>query len=219
MADVAADLAERGVRAPDGRGRRPVHTQFLIEDLADELQLVVAPFFVGESRAPRFVERRPLPVDRRASRANSPRPADRRRRAAALRALGPFDAAGSTPSPARGRAFTRSVMRGRGRWVRRDLRGSRRADAGRRRLRDPRDPAAGAGRARGRLPVGADRASRWSRSRCCCSRLVRSPPVRRVIAGVFGAVVVVAIVVAALDFAFEWTVERTVQPRSTTGRE
>lgn len=33
-----------------------MHTQFLIEQLADELQLVVAPFFVGEARAPRFVE-------------------------------------------------------------------------------------------------------------------------------------------------------------------
>jgi 5-amino-6-(5-phosphoribosylamino)uracil reductase len=32
-----------------------VHTQFLTENLADELQLVVAPFFVGDSRAPRFV--------------------------------------------------------------------------------------------------------------------------------------------------------------------
>jgi 5-amino-6-(5-phosphoribosylamino)uracil reductase len=32
-----------------------VHTQFLTADLADELQLVVAPFFVGDSRAPRFV--------------------------------------------------------------------------------------------------------------------------------------------------------------------
>ena len=43
-------------RAPaDGRGRRDVHTQFLTADLADELQLVVAPFFVGDSRARRFV--------------------------------------------------------------------------------------------------------------------------------------------------------------------
>ena len=30
-------------------------TQFLTADLADELQLVVAPFFVGDSRARRFV--------------------------------------------------------------------------------------------------------------------------------------------------------------------
>jgi 5-amino-6-(5-phosphoribosylamino)uracil reductase len=32
-----------------------VHTQFLTDDLVDELQLVVAPVFVGDSQAPRFV--------------------------------------------------------------------------------------------------------------------------------------------------------------------
>ena len=32
-----------------------MHTQFLTAGLADELHLVVAPFFVGDSRAPRFV--------------------------------------------------------------------------------------------------------------------------------------------------------------------
>jgi 5-amino-6-(5-phosphoribosylamino)uracil reductase len=37
----------------EGGGR--VHTQFLAGDLADELQLVVAPFFVGDGRARRFV--------------------------------------------------------------------------------------------------------------------------------------------------------------------
>ena len=36
----------------EGGGR--MHTQFLTAGLADELQLVVAPFFVGDSRAPRF---------------------------------------------------------------------------------------------------------------------------------------------------------------------
>ena len=45
----------RGVRAAHGRGRRNVHTQFLTDDLVDELQLVVAPVFVGDSQAPRFV--------------------------------------------------------------------------------------------------------------------------------------------------------------------
>lgn len=33
-----------------------VHTQFLAEGLADELQLTVAPFFVRDSRARRFVD-------------------------------------------------------------------------------------------------------------------------------------------------------------------
>ena len=75
MPDVAADLGERGVRRLMVEGGGRLHTQFLVEDLADELQLVVAPFFVGESRAPRFVEPGRVPVDRRTARARSPRPA------------------------------------------------------------------------------------------------------------------------------------------------
>jgi 5-amino-6-(5-phosphoribosylamino)uracil reductase len=38
----------------EGGGR--VLTQFLTAGIADELHLVVAPFFVGDSRAPRFVD-------------------------------------------------------------------------------------------------------------------------------------------------------------------
>ncbi|GIF14631.1 5-amino-6-(5-phosphoribosylamino)uracil reductase [Actinoplanes teichomyceticus] len=52
---VSVDLAARGVRRLMVEGGGTVHTQFLTRDLADELQLVVAPFFVGDSRAPRFV--------------------------------------------------------------------------------------------------------------------------------------------------------------------
>ncbi|WP_250035298.1 RibD family protein [Paractinoplanes maris] len=52
---VAADLAGRGVRRLMVEGGGTMHTQFLTAGLADELQLVVAPFFVGDSRAPRFV--------------------------------------------------------------------------------------------------------------------------------------------------------------------
>jgi 5-amino-6-(5-phosphoribosylamino)uracil reductase len=46
-----------------------VHTQFLTADLADELDLVVAPFFVGDSRAARFVSdgRFPWNPDRHAT--------------------------------------------------------------------------------------------------------------------------------------------------------
>jgi len=46
-----------------------VHTQFLTDNLADELQLVVAPFFVGDSRARRFVDDGSVPwhPDRRAA--------------------------------------------------------------------------------------------------------------------------------------------------------
>ncbi len=53
---MLADLHDRGVRRLMVEGGGKVHTQFLTADLADELHLVVAPFFVGDSRARRFVE-------------------------------------------------------------------------------------------------------------------------------------------------------------------
>ena len=52
---MSEDLHTRGVRRLMVEGGGHVHTQFLTADLADELQLVVAPFFVGDSRASRFV--------------------------------------------------------------------------------------------------------------------------------------------------------------------
>jgi 5-amino-6-(5-phosphoribosylamino)uracil reductase len=55
MRRVSEDLWLRGVRRLMVEGGGTVHTQFLTGDLADELQLVVAPFFVGDSRARRFV--------------------------------------------------------------------------------------------------------------------------------------------------------------------
>jgi 5-amino-6-(5-phosphoribosylamino)uracil reductase len=55
MRTVSEDLGARGVERLMVEGGGKVHTQFLTENLADELQLVVAPFFVGDSRAPRFV--------------------------------------------------------------------------------------------------------------------------------------------------------------------
>ncbi|TDN91694.1 dihydrofolate reductase family protein [Microbacterium sp. BK668] len=56
MAAVLDDLEGRGIGRLMVEGGGHVHTQFLVDQLADELQLVVAPFFVGEARAPRFVE-------------------------------------------------------------------------------------------------------------------------------------------------------------------
>ena len=53
--DVLDDLADRGVERLMVEGGGRMHTQFLVDQLADELQLVVAPFFVGDSRAPKFV--------------------------------------------------------------------------------------------------------------------------------------------------------------------
>lgn len=55
MLTLSADLAERGVRRLMVEGGGTVHTQFLTEDIVDELQLTVAPVFVGDSEAPRFV--------------------------------------------------------------------------------------------------------------------------------------------------------------------
>ncbi len=52
---MSEDLWQRGIRRLMVEGGGTVHTQFLTADLADELQLVVAPFFVGDSRARRFV--------------------------------------------------------------------------------------------------------------------------------------------------------------------
>ena len=53
--EVLADLHGRGVARLMVEGGGTVHTQFLTSGLADELHLVIAPFFVGDSRAPRFV--------------------------------------------------------------------------------------------------------------------------------------------------------------------
>ncbi|GAA3756754.1 hypothetical protein GCM10022240_06990 [Microbacterium kribbense] len=55
MAWIVADLHVRGIRRLLVEGGERVHTQFLTDDLVDELQLVVAPFFIGDARAPRLV--------------------------------------------------------------------------------------------------------------------------------------------------------------------
>jgi 5-amino-6-(5-phosphoribosylamino)uracil reductase len=55
MRTLTGDLAARGVERLMVEGGGTVHTQFLTEDLVDELQLTVAPVFVGDSEAPRFV--------------------------------------------------------------------------------------------------------------------------------------------------------------------
>ena len=55
MRDVSEDLCARGVNRLMVEGGGTLHTQFLTAELADELQLVVAPLFVGDSRAHRFV--------------------------------------------------------------------------------------------------------------------------------------------------------------------
>jgi 5-amino-6-(5-phosphoribosylamino)uracil reductase len=78
MRDLVHDLAARSVRSLLVEGGGRLHTQFLREDIADELQLVIAPFFVGESRAPRFVEAGAFPwtASRRAELADTRRIGD-----------------------------------------------------------------------------------------------------------------------------------------------
>jgi len=69
MRRISEDLGDRGVARLMVEGGGKVHTQFLTGNLVDELQLTVAPFFVGDSRAPRFVQdgRFPWNPDRRAT--------------------------------------------------------------------------------------------------------------------------------------------------------
>jgi 5-amino-6-(5-phosphoribosylamino)uracil reductase len=55
MAAVLEHLCARGVDRVMVEGGGTVLTQFLTAGLADELHLVVAPLFVGDSRAPRLV--------------------------------------------------------------------------------------------------------------------------------------------------------------------
>ena len=52
---ILADLARRGVGRLLVEGGGHIHTMFLTSGLVDELRLAVAPFFVGEEGAPRFV--------------------------------------------------------------------------------------------------------------------------------------------------------------------
>ena len=68
MADLLDDLGARGIGRLLVEGGGAVLTQFLAADLVDELQLVVAPFFVGEPDAPRLVRpaRFPWTASRRA---------------------------------------------------------------------------------------------------------------------------------------------------------
>jgi 5-amino-6-(5-phosphoribosylamino)uracil reductase len=55
LASVAEDLSARGITRLMVEGGRTVLTQFLLAGLVDELHLVVAPLFVGDSAAPRLV--------------------------------------------------------------------------------------------------------------------------------------------------------------------
>ncbi|GAB7047259.1 RibD family protein [Catenuloplanes indicus] len=64
---VLTDLSARGVHRLMVEGGAAVHAEFLTAGLVDELQLVVAPFLVGDPAAPRFAGggALPWPSDRR----------------------------------------------------------------------------------------------------------------------------------------------------------
>ena len=54
LADLVSDLGRRGVGRLMVEGGASLGTQFLAAGLVDELQLAIAPFFVGDPAAPRF---------------------------------------------------------------------------------------------------------------------------------------------------------------------
>lgn len=74
---ILDDLGRRGVRRLMVEGGSSVHTRFLAEGLADEIQLAIAPFLVGDPRAPRFTNPAAYPQDK-----------DHRMRLAETRAIG-----------------------------------------------------------------------------------------------------------------------------------
>jgi 5-amino-6-(5-phosphoribosylamino)uracil reductase len=55
LSEALEDLTNRGIKRLMVEGGEKVHTQFLEQDLADEIHFAIAPFFVGEAGAPRFV--------------------------------------------------------------------------------------------------------------------------------------------------------------------
>jgi len=60
---VLADLARRAVRHLLVEGGGDVHTRFLTAGLVDELHLAIAPLFVGDAAAARFVRPGAFPQD------------------------------------------------------------------------------------------------------------------------------------------------------------
>jgi riboflavin-specific deaminase-like protein len=57
------DLGGRGIGQLMIEGGNSIHTQFLTAGLADEIQLAIAPLFVGDATAPRFVHPGIFPYD------------------------------------------------------------------------------------------------------------------------------------------------------------
>ncbi|WP_063044148.1 dihydrofolate reductase family protein [Nocardia pseudovaccinii] len=64
LAALLDDLGRRGIARLMVEGGTRIHTQFLAADLADELQMAVAPIVVGHAAAPRFLGPASYPVRR-----------------------------------------------------------------------------------------------------------------------------------------------------------
>jgi 5-amino-6-(5-phosphoribosylamino)uracil reductase len=60
---ILDDLGSRGIRRLMVEGGGTIHTQFLTCGLVDEIHLAIAPFFVGDPNAPRFVHPGTFPQD------------------------------------------------------------------------------------------------------------------------------------------------------------
>jgi riboflavin-specific deaminase-like protein len=63
LGKVLDDLGERHIGRLMVEGGGTIHTQFLAAGLADELHLAIAPFFIGDPGAPRFVNPGRFPYD------------------------------------------------------------------------------------------------------------------------------------------------------------
>ncbi len=61
---ILDDLGRRGISRLMVEGGTSIHTQFLSQNLTDELHLAVAPFFVGQGSAPKFVSNALYPQDK-----------------------------------------------------------------------------------------------------------------------------------------------------------
>ena len=64
LGDLLDDLGAIGVRRLMVEGGSAVHTQFLAQDLADELHYAIAPILVGDPEAPRFLGPGAFPAGR-----------------------------------------------------------------------------------------------------------------------------------------------------------
>lgn len=61
---ILDDLGQRGIGRLMVEGGTTIHTQFLRQNLADEIHLAIAPFFVGQGNAPKFVSKAVFPQDK-----------------------------------------------------------------------------------------------------------------------------------------------------------